>query len=1572
MSGKAAADGCVYVVQPMRSGLPCQYEEGCNNGCAFGEYWYAYSYEYYDCDTGQHHLCTRAIPGEHVRFGTWFQAAKPTGSAICENAWTAVYNACNPSPEPKDCREPLNHSSATVGDPVDLTTGVLEQDVTDLDLGGGLAFRRHYASSSPEISTIGKSWQHGLDWKLVYKLINGSTSTPTELVLVQRPLSKDTAFSRTGATGEWSSGPRGSGALSGDEPDGFVYTDDDGTRVRFDRVSAGVFALAELQPPGQAPITVSRSGDTTTYARGASSLAVTTYATGHAWAGKVASVAGAGQTFTYAYDGSSCLREVAGPNPANPTETVTWKHWYANTSTGNCPNSRLTKLERKVGSGRWVVLGDWTHSSNRVSRMDEPAVDQTLHLAYSFPSSSAVKTAIRDTATLTVPPLAEFTCSEGKVTIVTGEGGPGVSVPYAAATFTPSSSTAPANQWKTVTDLNGSKTLYEAHDERGRPGVVTDGWDDADGDDVLDPGESYERRREYTYHPRLDGQLEVRETSAIPGAAGDLVTVDDYDDPDASGDTSAPNEAPTSLLHRRIVSGYTLDAGGDPVAFTDQTIFEYDSEDRLISIAGPRAANYTEIDYDATSGSRSAIRRFLNGEGSTSLAWTFSDFDARGNPETITDPNGRVTELTYDALSRVRTVTPPHAGAGSSTTTFTYDIDGNLTRVDFPLDSAGNPVFLEMGYDTKRNLLFLADSQDNAIVYEYQKGRATREARYTGFTDYANRGTLVGDAEYSYTTAGRLLRAFNPLFADDSVYAELDHDPKGNPTRITDENGREDVLVYDALDRLTEIQQVRTATYETGFAYDARSNVIAVTDAAGKTTDLLHDDRGNVVQTVSPDTGITLFLHGQAGNLVQKIEDAGGSAERITSYEYDGMDRLLEIDLPNDPDWVFTYDTSAALNQKGRLASVTNGVVTTHLEYTQRGDVAIERTIIDGLGYEVAYAYDAAGNRIAIEGPSGARVETSYAGLRPSRLDVTAGATTEEIQDLTWYPFGTRIAAKFPPADGGGDNTVLSTRTLNLRGQVEELDVTAASGAILDRSYVYDFTTGSPGPDEPGPNLDQLVDHLHAGESRFYFYDELDRLAAAKDLSGATLHAYGYDAVGNRTSKQGPLGSSTLTYKSSTNRLDAATGAEARDWAHDAYGNRIYDGAAAYAGTRSLVYDDANRLVVAKNPTNGFATLGTYTHDAFGRRVKKVAGGETVLFFYDTDGHLVAEVEKVPAGDDRARLYVFLESELVGLVDEEAEVGAAETPLGLWLPLDLAPGLALVLLALASGTTVALVTRRLPAGAATAGSGVGLLLVCASGGSGPVFSWVHTDPLGTPLAVTGRPTLPANVEAIWRANHEPFGKAAVDEDPDGDLALFTLNVRFPGQYEDAETDWHSNFYRTYDSSTGRYLEPDPIGQAGGINVYAYVSNAPSRFIDPFGLDLDGSWSWHGRWPVPPYFPSKNEHLNRNRNNYCPCNEPTNDSRWTQDIAAYGTKYRSPEGFECAYKDGALLPDSTHSSSSWLSSLLPSVEQNYSFNFTPTSVSFSHIYQDVIPSYFWQDYPSNQTNNGEPCSACPLP
>jgi RHS repeat-associated protein len=87
---------------------------------------------------------------------------------------------------------------------------------------------------------------------------------------------------------------------------------------------------------------------------------------------------------------------------------------------------------------------------------------------------------------------------------------------------------------------------------------------------------------------------------------------------------------------------------------------------------------------------------------------------------------------------------------------------------------------------------------------------------------------------------------------------------------------------------------------------------------------------------------------------------------------------------------------------------------------------------------------------------------------------------------------------------------------------------------------------------------------------------------------------------------------------------------------------------------------------------------------------------------------------------------------------------------------------------------------------------------------------------------------------VWRWDGEPFGTALANENPSG-LGAFKYNLRFAGQYFDAETGNHYNFSRDYYPKTGRYIESDPIGLKGGINTYAYVGANPVNAADQTGL-----------------------------------------------------------------------------------------------------------------------------------------
>lgn len=121
------------------------------------------------------------------------------------------------------------------------------------------------------------------------------------------------------------------------------------------------------------------------------------------------------------------------------------------------------------------------------------------------------------------------------------------------------------------------------------------------------------------------------------------------------------------------------------------------------------------------------------------------------------------------------------------------------------------------------------------------------------------------------------------------------------------------------------------------------------------------------------------------------------------------------------------------------------------------------------------------------------------------------------------------------------------------------------------------------------------------------------------------------------------------------------------------------------------------------------------------------------------------------------------------------------------------------------------------------------------GTSAANMHFVHVDHLNTPrLVANGSGT------TVWRWDQdEPFGNNVADEDPDGNSVVVEVPLRFPGQYADKEINLHYNYYRSYDSLVGRYLESDPIGLAGGIHTYAYVDSAPTSWSDALGLTKGG-------------------------------------------------------------------------------------------------------------------------------------
>ena len=113
------------------------------------------------------------------------------------------------------------------------------------------------------------------------------------------------------------------------------------------------------------------------------------------------------------------------------------------------------------------------------------------------------------------------------------------------------------------------------------------------------------------------------------------------------------------------------------------------------------------------------------------------------------------------------------------------------------------------------------------------------------------------------------------------------------------------------------------------------------------------------------------------------------------------------------------------------------------------------------------------------------------------------------------------------------------------------------------------------------------------------------------------------------------------------------------------------------------------------------------------------------------------------------------------------------------------------------------------------------------------ITYLHNDHLLTNRLATNQ-----NQTIVWRWEGEAFGNTQAEEDPDGDGQATVINLRFPGQYRDEETNLFYNWYRYYDPQLGRYITSDPIGLDGGINTYGYANQNPLYWIDPRGLNAN--------------------------------------------------------------------------------------------------------------------------------------
>ncbi|MEN5360693.1 RHS repeat-associated core domain-containing protein [Luteimonas sp. TWI382] len=450
--------------------------------------------------------------------------------------------------------------------------------------------------------------------------------------------------------------------------------------------------------------------------------------------------------------------------------------------------------------------------------------------------------------------------------------------------------------------------LQAAYDAQGRLAGVTDGEGNATAfgyADVggLDRGGALTSSISYpTFQQslRYNSRLEVsriddavddstRSTLLAYDARGLLTSFVDAYEATQSGEYDAlgrPTKG-TDALGNAVT--LTYDRRGNVVRLTDRrgkvTTLEYDRRDLLVREINPlgqstqyrydsagryqelQRANGVKLTFTYDPGGRLVERRSYAPDGSLELTDTFewddgnrlSQWGTQGANGTRTYDNANrllnesvtidgvtlTRQYTYYANGQVHTATGPDG----VTQTYVYDGNGELARVEIPGEGA----------------------------------ISVTDRRWTAPSRVVLPGGTVQEIEYNGLLNPTRLRVRGPnqttLFDQQSEYGALDE-----VLRRTTQNLRVDYR-YDAATQLTRAQPSSGNT-ET-FELDAAGNRLS--DNAVPDT-WQYDDANRLIQR-----GTFNYQYDAAGNLVQRTDNGRSGAQRVTSFVYDGYNRITEV-----------------------------------------------------------------------------------------------------------------------------------------------------------------------------------------------------------------------------------------------------------------------------------------------------------------------------------------------------------------------------------------------------------------------------------------------------------------------------------------------------------------------------------------------------------------------------------------------------------------------------------------------------------------------------------------------------
>ena len=865
---------------------------------------------------------------------------------------------------------------------------------------------------------------------------------------------------------------------------------------------------------------------------------------------------------------------------------------------------------------------------------------------------------------------------------------------------------------------------------------------------------------------------------------------------------------------------------------------------RLSSVQGDASANTPASTRSITYG----INRFIATQTDEEGRVTAYTRDTRGRPITIVEaqgtPQARTTTITwnssfnvpdrivrpglqidytYTSTGQIQTVTEtdttthavPYSTAGQTRTwTYAWGAGGRLVSINGPkpVDSAGKDDTLAFAYDPGGNLL----TSTNGL------GQVTT---FAGYDPNGRPGTMTDPngivTAFTYDGLGRTKTVTSKHPANPVLDATttLDYDAHDRVTGIASPATDKLFIDYDAAGRLTAVRaasgeridyqsdahgNITRETVKRGDSsvvrsvattFDELSRTLTTTLGAGRTTTLAYDKVDNPTQTTSGRNFVTQTAFDPLNRLVSTIAPDTGTS----STAYNAQDEVISF---TDPISVPTTFVRNGFGDVVQEVSPDRGTSTLH--YNEAGELTAS---IDGRGQRVDYTRDILG-RVTQKVPQGrpasetityawdaAGISGSYGIGRLSSVTDGTGTTA-----LGYDHRGNLIAKRQNIGSGTADLAYIydaadritqiaypSGRLVaydrDSKGRVTQVRTKASTSdptwALLAGSITYD-PWGSVTAAQFGNGL---------ALQQAWFDGRLTSKRLYNATSGANLSslAYGYDNDDNIGAIHDLIDDANTPYygydavgRMTLSSMVVSSPASSTDTYNYTSGTNRLASITNAAGTRGIGYDARGNTISESRPGGSVSA----TYDGYGRLLTYNRTGDPA----QTNAYNGLDDRVSTTSGSTTHAFVYdADGRVLGEYGTSAADVIAET---IWLSPDVA-------------------NDNQPFGGDDGVGGYAPLVVATGSGSSTTLTWVHGNHLGVPIAFTD-----ASGAAVVAPSYALPG--------------------FPGQMKTL-SDIYYNRYRDYDSSTGRYVQADPIGLEGGSNPFAYANDNPLRYVDPLGL-----------------------------------------------------------------------------------------------------------------------------------------